>query len=197
MPVSLKDGLTGDTARVLNNKLEVMAISRSEQADAIISDGLGWLIGSEGSAPLDVTNATENGILYVKNTSSDKTYAVDTAILNLGASTAGTGEWTIKLIKNPSAGTLISTATAANVSNRNFGEITLPVADAFRAGAVNLTVTNGDVHTFFLPSNTVFISLESNLVLPPGRSIAVTVTAPTGNTSAALTVSLGLFEVQN
>lgn len=132
-----------------------------------------------------LTNASESGILYLKN-NEDRDLLIDGIVTILGPSANGatTDTCRIRIYKNPTAGTLISTATTSGVinSNRNYGSSKTLTADVF-VGAQGETITDGTVHIESLvnPGSRVFFGIDE--VLDKGASIAVSYEPPDSNTS--------------
>jgi hypothetical protein len=136
------------------------------------------------SDDVTLTTANESGVLYYKH-GEDLDAIVTGIIYNFGSSTGGSGECKIKVFRNPTAGTLISTASAGSKANRDFrSSELLSGSTVYKGTGAALTVTDGDV---ILPSRfgapaRVFIG-TGNFRLTRNNSIAVTVTPPSGNTS--------------
>jgi hypothetical protein len=107
------------------------------------------------------------------------------------------GDCTIDVLKNPTTGTLIAGAVAAEMAgvNRNFGSsFALKSTTLIYKGAEGNTFTDGTklissiVQT---PSRTPII--VGDIVLPKGSSIGFDVTPPTGNTAMDIQLGLGFF----
>jgi len=178
--VRLKDGSgLGFFARISKNlKLQTNSISLPARLEAS-DDQRAFSINTD---LITITNDLEVGVLYLKNNQQN-----DIRIDGIGIgfeSSNGTGGVRIRVYRNPTAGTLISTATRAPVeSNSNFGSTeTLEDSDVFKGGGI-LTVTDGAVHTYTSAGTNFGTLLTTAIVIPKGKSIAVTYTAPSGNTS--------------
>jgi len=119
--------------------------------------------------------ATQQGILYMKNNETRNVHITGIVAI-LGASANGT-ETNVKIIKNPTAGTLIDTGTAADTnSNRNFGSNDTFTADVFK-GDGSATITDGTTHIESIIAGSltrVFFGIDE--VMTPGDSIGVTFT---------------------
>jgi hypothetical protein len=134
------------------------------------------------------TNAA-NGIIYLKNDESpfngeSRIYVQDIAF-GIGESNGATltDEAQIKVIKNPTTGTLISDANAvAMKSNNNFGSSqTLSTTTlAYAASATNKTVTDGTDHALLIASESTTLGVGNRLfatldiVLERGSCMAIT-----------------------
>lgn len=174
-----------------DNKLGTHAISEV-QADHQSELGNRYNINSG-----DITltgNATASGCLYLKNTENEDVH-VTALIYNLGATTSGTGDMLVEVYRNPTAGTLISTATAVSVnSNFNFGSTNTLSCLAYK-GAEGLTITDG---TVFATTRVSAIGRTAvnlgTVVLPKGSSIAIRYTTPASNSSQKVQFAFACFK---
>ena len=117
MDVTIKNGNDGGIVEVVDNKLQVFAISEGLSI-ASAKDGENYNINT-GSITL--TSATESAVLYMKNNET-KNFIIEDIIVILGTSTGGTGDLAISLVRNPTTGTIITNAVNVDiVANRNFG----------------------------------------------------------------------------
>ena len=177
----IQDSSTGKTARVnLDNTLAVHSISLTEAEHA--SDlGDSYNINS---GLITLTSAGESGIIYFKN-NEDRNIHIDSIIIILGNTTGGatTDSTRVRIYANPTTGTLISTALAADiVQNRNLGATSALAADTYK-GAEGNTITDGDnlLESLLSPGNRVAFGLD--LTLPKGKSIGVSLEPNDSNTS--------------
>jgi hypothetical protein len=179
---------TGSRAEVdSNNRLQTFAISEGLSLDAA-KNGENYNINT-GSITL--TSATESAVMYLKN-NEDKNFVIEEVIIILGASTGGTGDLTIELIRNPTTGTVISGATDADVvGNRNFGSSRELVADVYK-GAEGNTLTDGTLFsdTTRSAASTVVRFDADVIVMPKGTTIGVNITPQASNTSMSVKVAI-------
>lgn len=169
-----------------NQRLETEAVTLIEKDRAAIA---GWKFNIN-TGDVTLTNATKTSVLYVKN-NAEYDLSVDSLIYNIGNTTSGTGDITIDVIRNPTAGDIITNANNAAVgsgvaANQNFAS-TNTLTGLFYKGATGETaLSGGDGATISTrsASNTgrIIISL-GNLILPKGTAIGVDYTPPTSNTS--------------
>ena len=136
------------------------------------------------SGLVTLTDATEQGILYLKNNETRDLH-VSAVVAILGPSTNGvtTDTTRVRIYKNPTTGTLISEANAADTnSNRHFGSSATLTADVYK-GDATATVTNGSVHIESLinPGSRVFFGIDE--ILTKGDSMAITFEPNDSNTS--------------
>ena len=176
----LRDGKgNGFMAQVTaNNKLAVDAVTARIEEDAIRS-GDGWQIAS---APVFFISAMESAILYLKNT-GPLDLVLDRAVLIFGTPTNGTGDWTFQTLRNPTAGTIISNALGAGISNSNHGSQKLPDAETYR-GIQGDTLTDGTGAPLPIQQQSNRTVFPLGRRLSTGTSIGWKLTPPTGTTSA-------------
>ena len=186
---TIDDG-TGDgfSAKVNENKkLYVFSTTQTEEK-AVTRLGDSYTIAS---GTVTLTSASESGVLYIKNNESRNLH-VRQVIASLGPSTSGSATDTslIKMYRNPTTGTLISTATTGPIAcNRNFGSSNSLTADMY-VGAEAETITNGVVHSQVLMSPGTVRELAVDETLPGGTTIAFSVEPNDSNTSMKV-----IFEV--
>jgi len=194
MPDMILDGTgTGKLAKVDNeNRLRTYSIVQSSLEHSV-DEGNGYFIHT---GVITLTDAAETPILYLKSNET-RDLIIDSLFIGLGTSTNGTAtvQATITVVKNATAGTIVSGATAVDInSNRNFGSNKALSADAYK-GATGNTMTDGSDHIIMYQED--FTQIEYNLTeeLTPGSSIGVKLTPPTSNTSlpcyAAIVCHLG------
>ena len=193
MAEEIVDGTgNGNRAKVdIHKRLHVDAITfgRSEQE---VELGNGY---SVNTGTFSLTSANKSACLYLKN-DEDFDLVLTIMVYIFGNSNAN-GDCTIDVLKNPTTGTLIDGAVAAEMAgvNRNFGSsLALKSTTLVYKGAEGNTFTDGIkvissiVQT---PSRTPIII--GDIVLPKGSSIGFDVTPPTGNTAMDIQLGLGFF----
>lgn len=142
---------------------------------------------------ISLTSTSESALLYVKNDSSTDDLVLTAAIYLLGYTQGTTGEHRVRLVRNPSAGTLISSGTAISATNRDHGSANV-LSATLKKGAEGSTVTDGvtTVDSLFPSSGRYVIGLGA-LVLRPGNSIVTAVTPRTGTTSMNVQMAFSCF----
>lgn len=158
--------------------------------DAITTDREAYSVFLGNSYSLNtglitLTNAnTKNAVMYVKN-NEDYPLIFQTFFYMTGASTGGSGDIYVDLIRNPTTGTIISGASPVEMNvNRNYGSSRTLNIVAYK-GATGTTFTNGIKNIESILATTtqrVMVSVGS-ITLPKGASIGINITTPTGNTS--------------
>lgn len=186
----IKDGKgRGYSAAVnSNNRLETNSVVLSEEQ----------LSGLEGKAfaistqPVAFTSATESAILYMKNESTE-TMILDRARVMLGTATGGTGDWTIKFLRNPTAGTIVTNAVSAGITNINHASSQTPTGLYYR-GVQGNTLTDGTGANFPIKSSgDGQIVFPFTRIMPTGASFGIVLTPPTGTTAANAIVVVRAF----
>lgn len=172
-----------------HNRLATDSLTVDEALNATF-EGMSYNVNS---GDITLTSANESGVVYVSNTNSSVDIVVDTLILIMGASTGGSGDLKVDVKRNPTAGTLISSGTAFDSVNRDFGSANTLGATILK-GAEGSTVTDGDdaFKTIITAQNRTVAPV--NYVLRPGNSIAITITPPTGNTSMTIQAGFSCYE---
>lgn len=183
MSITIKDGTgSGNVAKVTNEKrLETASITTTDKDHACeLGDTYNINTGD-----ITLTDANETTVLYIKNNESNP-LVLTALIYNLGASTGGSGDVKINVLRNPTTGDIVTNATAADaVSNQNYGSSKTLTADVYKGATADAVITDGTVSVSTRSaSNTgrIVVSLGA-LVIPQGSSLAVNYTPPASNTS--------------
>jgi hypothetical protein len=189
---TLKDGKGRGFSAGVNssNRLLTNSVTLSEEIVAG-QEGLSFAFSSQ---LVSFTSATASAILFLKNT-SETDLIVDRARVMLGTVTGGTGDWTLTFLRNPTAGTIVTNALTAGITNVNHGSSQEPVG-SFLRGVQGDTLTDGTGANFPVKSagdNQLVFDLFR--VLPTGASIGVRLTPPTGTTAATANVVLRAYYI--
>jgi hypothetical protein len=195
----LEDGTgTGNTQKVsANNRAYTYSLANTAQEAAVDKQEA----YHAQSGILTLTAATESGLFYFKNT-SDIDFRIRDIVGGFGLSTGGaTGDVAlIRLVRNPTAGTLISDATEATVRcNRHFGSANkIQDTSLVYEGDEAKTITDGVTHFYkYIPEGSSFTQLVDE-VIPRGKALAIMVTPPASNTSMTSYVGIiGHYEDPN
>ncbi len=188
-----EDGRTGNTALIdSNNRAHVASVMETESGHA--SD-LGERYHID-TGDIAISDAVKLPVLYFKNNEDDPLTVTD-IVIELGASTSGASDVLIDIIRNPTAGGIVTSANDCQVgpgvsANQNFGSSNVLVALAYKGAVGEAVFTDGAVtRPIRLPLNSgrVKIPLET-IVIPKGKSLGINYTPPTSNTSQ--TVQFGL-----
>ena len=183
---------TGARAKVDKHKrlhVDAITFGRSEQE---VELGNAY---SVNTGTINLTSANKSACLYIKNDEDD-----DLIITNMfyifGASNAN-GDVVVDVLKNPTAGTIVSGAVVAEMAgvNRNFGSsLTLKDTTMIYKGVEGSTFTDGiKLISSIVQSQSRTPILVGDIVIPKGSSIGFDVTPPTGNTSMNVQIGVGFF----
>jgi len=185
MEVSIKGGDDGKIVGVKKFGKEARILAESiviTSAFFAVQQGNGFNINT---GTINLTgNATTSGLLYIKN-NEDRDVVIEFFKYLIGNSTSGSGDYTIDVIRNPTAGTLITDKLAVDINcNRNFGSNNTLLLDVFK-GAEGKTITDGKQCLDTLISvDGIRLDIDpGEIILKKGSSVAVKITTQTGNTS--------------
>ena len=182
----IHDGRTNDTVHVdVNNRLKTSGV-HDHTTDHAAESGAKFNINS---GDVTLTDANKTSMLYIKN-NEDSDLIITALIYNLGASTNGSGDVLVDVLRNPTAGDIITNATDADVgggvmANYNFGSNKTLTADIYKGQTADGVFTNG---TLFLTTRSASNATRMYLVVgaitvPKGSSFGINYTPPAGNTS--------------
>lgn len=190
MSVSIVGNSGGNVATVDGDRrLHTEAVQRTDDQEAAIK-GEAFTIGPP--AVISLTTATISGVLYFVNNETNRKFEFVKLVLSTGTSTGGaaTTPVIVTIHKNVTTGTIVSGGTSLTPSNKNFGKSTTVSSTATYGTGAALTTTDGSVHEVFqMPQNDVR-EIEFDDVLETGKSIAISVTAPTSNTALPVIATL-------
>lgn len=183
MGFQIQDG-TGSSRKAAVSDLNRILVDSITEERAVynsINKGNTFVVSTNFLSITGVTGQ-ENGILYIKN-NSDKKMLIHHIKLWSGTENQFTK---ISVYKNPTTGTLISTAIGSDVQNINFGSSNEYEGLAYQGNGTNLTVTNGSVwgrHYLGVGNQQMLMFIWNGaVVLEKGNSLAVTAEAPNGVT---------------
>jgi len=189
----IQDGTgRGYSAKVdANNRIHTDTVSTPREQNAA-SAGNSFNVNT---GIITLTNAsTKNAVMYLKN-NEDSDLVVVLMLFQTGASTGGSGNILVDVIRNPTTGTIVSGATSVEINqNKNFGSSRTLDATAY-VGATGLTFTNGSkIFESILATTTQRIPIETGgIVIPKGASIGINLTTSAGNTSMACEFALSCY----
>lgn len=177
---------TGKRAKVnSNNRIETFSITESRIADVSNRNGRSFILASDFVSL--TTTASFNGILYVKNTSTERDLFID-RIRVCGTGTSMNSMQCI-LTKNPTTGTLISDQNDGTSIPSNLGSNEEFTGTNYAASADGKTVTDGtqfSQFTIHLPGHTIQ-EYNGSIILPGGASMAISL-KPGAATTACVEV---------
>lgn len=194
--MKIEDGTGGGYSVKVDSKKRISAFSVSvteEQANAV--DGYTFNVNT---GTINLTSANKSAVLYLRNNGASDLKLTSIGYL-FGNSTGGTGDLALEVVRNPTAGTIVSGATAVDVvANKNFGSSRVLDATAYK-GAEGSTMTGGTVALpSLLPGAARSYVIQTGvLVIPQGQSIGINVTPQASNTSMDVMVFLAVTEQEN
>ncbi len=193
MSFTIRDGIgSGKEAKVnSNNRLSTTSITESE-ADFATEEGTRYNLNT---GTITLTDANNTTVFYLKN-NEDSDLIVTALIYNLGNSTGGSGDLTVDVVRNPTAGDIITNANDADIiQNQNHGSTRSLSADVYKGATAEALITDGNVSISTLSASgtgRIVIALGA-LTLPKGSSLAVNITPQSGNTSQGVQVAAACY----
>jgi hypothetical protein len=155
------------------NEAKVFAITETEdQSAAELGDAYNINTGEETFA-----SSTSSAILYYKN-DEDTDVVIEAVALGFKNSTTTDSHLAVYVVRNPTAGTLISAATDVDMNgNRNHGssKTQKTTSLAYKSTAQNQTFTDGDDIILLYASTEGRLFAPINLEIPRGSSIGIRV----------------------
>lgn len=180
MTTTIKDGSSGSTAKVdKSNRLATFATTQEEETTEAL-DGNTY---TATTGRVSLTTANESALIYIKN-DDDAPWIMSRLFMNVGNSNATTGDWTLKVKKGVTTGTLISAGTVVIPQNLNFGS-GKELSATILKGVDSSTATDGvDVIDSLIPSDNTRVLITNNpFVIEQGSTVVITVTPAASNTS--------------
>ena len=179
------------------NHMHTFAINRSE-IQAAVKGGRAYNINTGW---IGLTTATESAVLYFKNDESpsngESRISVDAIAVGIDDEGTTAGMSTITVVRNPTAGTIVSGATAVDMNqNRNFNSSnTLGSTTLAYKGAEGNTFTDGDDIAIFgqQPGARAYYGVD--FILGRGDSIGVKIDTDTSSGTSNVYVALIIHRV--
>jgi hypothetical protein len=159
-----------------NNQLHVFAVTENEQNSA---NEHGHLYNIN-TGLIALTGTGTSGVLYIKNNETsvdgESNLIISSIIVGLYTRSATVTDLaTVTIVRNPTAGTVVSDATAVDInSNSNFGSSNT-LSSLMYKGADSKTLTGGTDHAILAISEGRSAINELNVDLAKGASLGVTV----------------------
>lgn len=148
-----------------NNRLHTLSVAQDNVYDAATNRGDAYDFSTADFVA--ITNAdTESGILYLSNDSTTRDLHIHTV------RTCAEAAHKVKIYRNVTGGTLVSTATAGIKTNINFGSSKTPDATVY-SGADSATITGTVMTQHINGVGHSTLMLDGALVLGPGDTIAI------------------------
>lgn len=143
---------------------------------------------------ITLTNALETTVFYLRNNETVD-LILDSVLFCLGSSTNGSGDGRVIVVYNPTAGDIITNANDGFQSNSNVGSTRLLLADIYIGASGETKVTGSQGPSVLVPTGTGNLAVSGpTTIIPQGRSIAINVIPPPGNTSQNVQVLFDLHK---
>lgn len=197
--IVIKNGATGDTAKVNPlGYLKVVAVTEP-LIDHACDTGIAQKFNIN-TGDITLTSASKTSLLYIKNTSTLGDLVVTALIYNLGNSTGGSGDVKIDILRNPTAGDIITNANNVAVgtgveANQNFGAANVLTGQFYKGASGETPFTDGSISIATRSASMtgrIVITLGA-VTIPAGSSLGVDYTPPSGNTSQTVQVAASCF----
>lgn len=134
-----------------------------------------------------LTDAVETGIIYLKNDSTiNDLLVIDRVFWDIWASTGGSGNGTLIYYRNPT----VTGGSAIVPQNTLFGMLSQATATCSKSLT---TITGTNWWTGRIAASESLALEEGRMTLPPGYSFGISVAAPTGNTSMAISINIAFY----
>lgn len=149
---------------------------------------------------ITLTNANKTSVLYFKN-NDNRDVIVDALIYNLGSSNSGSLDCKIDILRNPTAGDIITNANDVLIgpdvnANLNFGSSNTLECLAYK-GATGEAVLSGGGTVITtrnpVPTGRILISPGGGMILPKGTSLGIDFTPSVGNLSQIVQFALNVY----
>lgn len=183
---TIKDGQgNGVEAGVTSNyRLKTISVTLPVQ-DAANRNGKSFHLNT---GLITLTNALQTSVFYVRN-NEESDLILDSVVYGLGTTTNGSGDARIIVIYNPTAGDIITNANPGFQSASNLGSTETLDADIYIGASGETKVTGSVGPTALVPGGVGSFPVSGpTTVIPRGRSIAIDIIPPAGNTSQNIQV---------
>jgi hypothetical protein len=167
--------------------VDAITFGRSEQE---VELGNGYNINT---GKINLTTANKSAVLWFQNNEDDE--LVITNIFYILGNSNSNGDTLITILRNPTAGTIVSGAVDADMPgiNRNFGSSKTLTATSYK-GAEGNTLTDGvKLIESIVQSGKRTILNVGDLVLTKGASVGFEITPPLSNTSMDIQIAFSCF----
>ena len=181
MPETIKNGSSGDVLKI-NKNLRAMtsAIVLEENLHAN-KEGDAYNYNTKN---ITLTNAADTPVVYMKNNEDKDLHIITVVIGQKDATDATETQSEVTFIRNPTAGTIVSSPTDFSIidSNRNYGSPKVVDVDAYK-GATGDTMTDGTDHIFIYVGDSGRTAISIDEIIPKGASFGIKIKPPADNTS--------------
>lgn len=151
-----------------DNLMKTFAVTENRVADISKRKEDTYLISSDFISL--TTTASFNALMYIKNTLDKDLY-----IQTIRTCSDGSGSVQIRMVKNPTAGTIIDNANDADKLSSNLGSAKTFGGTAYAASGDAKTLTGGTNFTQFInrsPGHSIQ-DYEGAIIIPKGQSLGI------------------------
>lgn len=172
-------------------RLHVDSVSRDQDQQSALK-GTSFNINT---GTITLTSANESGVFYITYT-GDEAMIIKEILVIVGTTTGGGGDAEVKILRNPTAGTIVSNATNVETNaNRDFSSSNQYPGVVYKGDEGNTLTGGTDFASTTRSSFGTVISFDASvIVLKKGNSLGVKYTPPAGNTSQTIKVAVTAFE---
>lgn len=182
----------GNAAHVNSEgQLETHSVVLTEQSRA---GGKGELFNLS-TGTIELTDDTEVPLFYFENYGENRSIKIIEIVITAAQSTGASGlPIFARLYPNPTSGTLLDSVIDLPLANYNIGSGNI-IAVTAKRGSVGETVSNGNgAVPIMLPHDSDRYEIDTDsIVIPRGRSVAISLQASTGNTSMLVSAAINLY----
>ena len=189
MEFEVRDGKGSGRRLSINplNRAETESVTFDREDDAILR-GVGYQISS---GPITYTGGSEPtpvGVLYFRN-EEDVDVVLDRVVLMIGSNAEAAGDWTHTILRNPTVGSTITSASPAGISNSNHGSnnVLNSGVNIFKASAETDTLDDGTGAPLPIQQQSNRIVFPVGRRIPKGSSFGIRITPPTLPNNATIT----------
>lgn len=179
--IEIKDGTGGGKSAKVgsDNRLQVKAVSIPVSANIAEDNKQTYILASDFISL--TTTGSFNALMYIKNTSTAMNLHIE--VIRTCSDTAGTVQ--LRLLKNPTAGTIVNDENASDKVNSNFGSSNQFTGLSYSASGDGKTFTDGTQASQFINNSPGHSIQDYNglLILGPGDALGIT-----AKPSVALTI---------
>jgi hypothetical protein len=185
MPDMIKDG-RGTSSLAHVNK-DGQLVTRAVAVEQRMKSALDQNYFEATTGRITLTDAVETGIIYIKNTNSNKVLVIDRVFYDLWTSTDGSGaDGILRYYKDCtiSGGTDI-------VPNCTYYGSAETAEGTFKKSLTSISGT--EWWTAYVTDKSSAALEEGKMVLPANGNHAITIAAPTGNTSMIVSINIAFY----
>jgi hypothetical protein len=185
MPGMIKDGQGTNNLAHVNQDGQL--VTRSVGVEQRLKSSLDHNYFEATTGRITLTDANETGIIYIKNTNSSKVLIIDRVFYDIWTSTDGTGaDGILRYYKDCT----ITGGTNIIPNCMYYGSV-YSAEGTFKKSLSSVSGTEW-WSAYITDKQSVWLE-EGRMVLPVNEDHAISVTAPTGNTSMIISMNIAFY----